>query len=197
MNIPMVLGVVVFSMIGGITITILGYYTPFAIAASVFMAIGGGLLSTFTPSTGHPKWIGYQVIFGAGVGFGMQQPILAAQTVLPKRDVPIGTALMMFSNTLGGAIFVSVAQNVFTNALLDGVKQVVPDLNPAIVLATGATALKNVIPHQFLAGVQEAYNNAIVHAFYAGVSMGALSIIGSSLMEWKSVKGKKVVASAA
>ena len=197
MNLPMVLSVVVFSMIGGVTITIIGYYTPFAIASSVFLAIGGGLLTTFTPSTGRAKWIGYQVIFGAGVGFGMQQPMLAAQTVLPKKDVPIGTALMMFSNTIGGAIFISVAQNMFTNTLLDGVRKVVPGLNPAIVLATGATAIKNVIPHQYLAGVQEAYNNAIVHAFYVGVGLGAVSIIGSCLMEWKSVKGKKMVASAA
>lgn len=193
----MVLGVVVFSMIGGIAVTVLGYYTPFMIAASVLMAVGGGLLSTFTPSTGHSKWIGYQVLFGAGVGFGMQQGMLAAQTVLPKKDVPIGTALMMFANTLGGAIFVSVAQNVFTNSLLDNIKQVVPDINPAIVLSTGATAIKDKIPQQFLAGVQLAYNNAIVQAFYAGVAMAALSIIGAVLMEWKSVKGKKVAMGAA
>lgn len=197
MNIPMVLGVVVFSMLSGILVTVLGYYAPFTLLASIFMAVGGGLLTTFKPSTGHPAWIGYQVLFGAGVGFGMQQPILAAQTVLRKQDVPIGTAIMMFSNTIGGAIFVSVAQNVFTNALLDNIIELVPGLRPGVVLATGATALKNVIPAKDLAGVQLAYNNAIVQAFYAGVSMGALSFLGAVFIEWKSVKGKKMVAAAA
>ena len=193
----MILGVVIMSMIGGIAATVIGYYTPFTLASSVLMAIGGGLLTTFTRETGHSKWIGYQVIFGAGVGFGMQQPLIAAQTVLPKKDIPLGTALTMFSQTLGGAIFVSVAQNVFTNQLIANLKTVVPDLKPGIVLATGATALKDVIPTNFLEGVQEAYNNAIMDTFYVGVAMGAMSIIGAAFLEWKSVKGKKVEMAAA
>lgn len=115
MNIPLVLGLVITSLIGGFAITVLGYYTPFVIGSSVLMAIGAGLLTTFDPSTGSPKWIGFQVLFGAGVGFGMQQPLIAVQAVLPARDVPIGTAMIMFCQTLGGALFISVAQNVFTN----------------------------------------------------------------------------------
>ena len=127
----------------------------------------------------------------------MQQPLIAAQTVLPKKDIPLGTAIVMFSQILGGAIFVSVGQNVFTNQLLSNLKEVVPDLNPAIVLATGATALKNVIPTNFLGDVQVAYNNAIMTTFYVGAAMGTLSIFGSALLEWKSVKGKKVEVAAA
>lgn len=183
MNIPMVLSLVVVSIFGGIGVTAIGYYTPFVYASAVFMSVGGGLLSTFTQDTGSPKWIGYQIIFGAGVGFGMQQSLVMAQTVLPKRDVPIGTALMMFSQTLGGAIFVSVAQNVFTNELLKKTKQVVPGLNPAIVLATGATSLTKVIPHQYLSAVQLAYNTAIVNCFYVGVAMAVLSAFGAALWE--------------
>ena len=48
-------------MAGGLTVTAIGYYTPFVIASSVFMAIGAGLLSTFETNTGAGKWIGYQV----------------------------------------------------------------------------------------------------------------------------------------
>ena len=193
----MILGVVIMSMVGGIATTVIGYYTPFTIAASILMGIGGGLLSTFTTTTGSPKWIGYQVIFGMGVGFGMQQPLIAAQTVLPKKDIPLGTAIVMFSQTLGGAIFVSVAQNIFTNSLLTNLKQVVPGLNPELVLATGATELRKVVPHQFLGGVQSAYNDAIMNTFYVGVAMGALTLFGSAALEWKSVKGKKVEMGAA
>lgn len=185
------------SILSGIATTIIGYYTPFTIASSVLMGIGGGLLTTFTVTTGSPKWIGYQVIFGLGVGFGMQQPLIAAQTVLPKKDIPLGTAIVMFSQTLGGAIFVSVAQNVFTNHLISNLKAVVPTLNPNLVLATGATNLQRVIPHQFLSGVQSAYNDAIMNTFYVGVAMGSLAILGAAALEWKSVKGKKVEMGAA
>ena len=71
-NIPMILGLVIFSMIAGIIITAQGYYTPWMILSSVLMATGAGLLSTFKISTGHAMWIGYQVIYGFGVGAGMQ-----------------------------------------------------------------------------------------------------------------------------
>jgi hypothetical protein len=193
----MVLSLVIVSGVGGGLVTWLGYYTPFVYASSVFLAVGGGLMATWTPETGAGKWIGYQIIFGAGVGFGMQQSLVMAQTVLPKRDVPIGTAIMMFSQTLGGAIFVSVGQNVFTNQLLKQTRQVVPNLNPALVLSTGATSLKNNIPTQYLPGVQQAYNTAIVNCFYVGVAVAVLSAFGAALWEWRSVKGKKIEMAAA
>ncbi|KAK5133653.1 hypothetical protein LTR08_007507 [Meristemomyces frigidus] len=196
-NIPTVLSLVIFSMIAGIAVTKLGYYTPFCIASSVLLAIGSGLLSTLKPDSGSGMWIGYQVIFGAGCGLGMQQTLIAVQTVLPRRDIPIGTAIMMFCQTLGGALFISVAQNVFTNTLLQNLKKVVPDLDPAIVLATGATSLKTAIPQQYLGGVQLAYNDSVMSTFYVGVAMATVSFFGAIAFEWKSVKGKKIEMTAA
>ncbi|KAI6883300.1 MFS transporter [Hortaea werneckii] len=196
-NIPMILSLVVVSMVCGATVTVVGYYTPFVILSTVLMAIGAGLLSTLETDTGSGKWIGYQIIFGAGVGFGMQQTLIAVQTVLPKQDIPIGTAIIMFCQTLGGALFISVAQNVFTNRLLSNLKDVVPDLNSGLVLATGATSLKTVIPHEYLSGVQSAYNASLMSTFYVATAMAALSIFGSAAFEWKSVKGKKIEMAAA
>ncbi|GAB7340606.1 hypothetical protein MBLNU457_7014t1 [Dothideomycetes sp. NU457] len=190
MNLPLILGLVIISMVAGVAVTTLGYYTPFIIISAVLMSIGAGLLTTLKPNSGHAEWIGYQAMFGFGVGFGMQQTLIAVQTVLPKKDVPIGTAIIMFSQTLGGALFISVAQNVQTNELLKQLKSVVPDLDPAVVLATGATELKNVIPQQYYGGVLTAYNTAITNTFYVGVAMAVVSIFGAVAMEWKSVKGK-------
>ncbi|WPH03719.1 Hypothetical protein R9X50_00660200 [Acrodontium crateriforme] len=197
MNIPMVLSLVLMSIVAGGLVTTLGYYTPFVIASSVLMAIGAGLLTTFTTTTGHSHWIGYQIVFGFGVGLGMQQTIIAAQTVLPKEDIPTGTATMMFAQTLGGALFISVAQNIFTSSLLKNIKSVVPGLDPNLVLATGATNLKNGIPPQFYAGVQVAYNDAIVNTFYVAVALASLSFFGAIFFEWKSVKGKNIEMGAA
>lgn len=192
MSLPMILGLVIVSIIGGGLITTLGYYTPFVIASSVLMCIGAGLLTTFEVNTGHSKWIGYQALFGFGVGLGMQNTLIAVQTVLPKADVPIGTAIIMFSQTLGGALFISVAQNIFTNRLLSNLQAAIPDLDPAIILATGATELKNVIGAEYLPKVLIAYNGAIAQCFYVGVAMATLSTVGAALLEWKSVKGKKI-----
>lgn len=188
----MVLSVVVSSTPTGVAVTYIGYYTPFALLASVLMPIGAGLTTTFQPDTGSPAWIGYQVLLGLGVGFGFQQTMLAAQTCLPKKDVPAGTAIVIFFQTLGGAIIVSVANNIFSSKLLSGIVRVVPELDPDVVLKTGATSLRDVIPAEYLPAVIQVYNDALVGTFYVGTAMAAFTIIGSALLEWKSVKGQNV-----
>ncbi|KAI9781425.1 MAG: hypothetical protein M1839_006019 [Geoglossum umbratile] len=197
MNLPLILSLVVASLIAGGVVTALGYYKPFMIASSILMAVGGGLLSTFETDTGHAKWIGYQVLFGFGVGMGMQQPLMAVQTVLDITDIPIGTSVIIFAQTLGAALFVSVGQNVLTNRLVSGLIKAVPNLDPSIVLQTGATSLKEVVDPKYLSGVVFAYNRAIAQTFYVVTAMGCLTLIGSLGIEWKSVKGKKTKTTAA
>ncbi|KAM0802567.1 major facilitator superfamily domain-containing protein [Usnea florida] len=195
-SLPMILGVVIVSMIAGIGISALGYYTPFMILSSIVMATGAGAISTFKVGTGHGMWIGFQALYGCGVGSGMQQPLIAAQTVCALDDVPTATAIMNFCLNLGGALFVAVGQNLFTTHLSANLATDVPILNPDIVLKTGATSLRDAVDSQSLAGVLLAYNDALVTTYYVAVAMGSLSIIGSLGMEWKSVKGKKIDAAA-
>ena len=86
---------------------------------------------------------------------------------------------------------------MFQNRLIAGLKETVPDLNAGIVLSTGATSLRDAIPPRYLEGVQVAYNSALTQTWYVGVAMSCLTVIGTVLIEWKSVKGKKTVAAAA
>ncbi|KAF2757044.1 MFS general substrate transporter [Pseudovirgaria hyperparasitica] len=191
MNIPMVLGVVAMSLICGGLVTATGYYTPFIYASVVFMSVGAGLLTTFEVDTGSSKWIGYQVIFGFGVGMGMQMTLMCVQTALPLEDVPIGTAIVMFTQILGGALFIAVAQNVFNNQLVKNLLTIVPDVNPADVISAGATGLKdNAVLAPYLDGVLVAYNDALTQTFYVPVAMACLSVVGAAVIQWKSMKGK-------
>ena len=197
---PMVLSLVLFSLLAGVAVTVLGYYTPFMIASSVFMSIGAGLMSTFKVDSSPAHWIGYQIIYGIGMGLGMQQGLIAAQTVLPLKDVPTGTSVLIFMQTFGGALCISVAQNVFDNRLLSNLLQEVPTLDPAVVINTGATELSRVVTAQFpsqLPGVLSAYNDALDQTYYVSLALACLTIFGALGVEWKSVKGKKVEAVAA
>lgn len=197
MNLPAILGLVIVSMGAGALVTVIGYYTPFMLLSSVLMSIGAGLLSTLEVDSGSPKWIGYQALFGAGVGFGMQQTLIAVQTALPAKDIPIAVACQMFFQTLGGALFISVAQNVFTNQLIKNLAAVVPDLDASIVRMTGATELKTVIEQRFLPGVLTAYNLTLTQVFYVSVATATVSIGGAAFVEWKSMKGKNIQMAAA
>lgn len=192
MSIPMVLSLVVFSLLGGVGMTLFGYYVPFFYFSTIFSAVGAGLLSTFTTTSGHQQWIGYQVVYGAGIGLGFQLAIIAAQVVLNLEDVAVGTVVMMFCQTLGGALFISVGQNVFSNQLFSGIKDAAPGLDPSIILHIGATQLKTKVSPQFLGAAQIAYNKALTNTWYVAAALSSLSIIGALGMEWKSVKGKKV-----
>lgn len=172
-------------------ITACGYYTPFMIVCSVVTAIGAGCLTTLKVDTGSPKWIGFQALFGFGLGFGLQQPLMAVQTVLDLADIPTGTAAVVFAQTLGGAIMLLTAQNIFQNTLTSNLAAHVPGLDPQEVLNAGATELREKIDTKYLAGVLTAYNNAVMAALYIPTAMAALSLVGALVTEWKSVKGKK------
>ncbi|PQE27354.1 putative DHA14-like major facilitator ABC transporter protein [Rutstroemia sp. NJR-2017a WRK4] len=196
-NIPMLLTLVTVSVFAGVGVTTIGYYAPLMIASSILSAIGIGLIYTFKPDTNHSAWIGYQALAGIGIGLGMQQPLIAVQTVLDISQVPIGTSVIIFLQTLGGALFVSIGQNVFSNKLVQNLAKYVPGLDPAVVLNTGATSIQRTIDKQYLAGVTLAYNDALTESFLVAAIMAALTIIGSVAIEWKSVKGKKIEMAAA
>jgi hypothetical protein len=49
-----------------------GYYLPFTIVGTIMTAIACGLLSTLSPSSGTDKWVGFQILIGAGRGASMQ-----------------------------------------------------------------------------------------------------------------------------
>ncbi|KAL2255916.1 hypothetical protein VTK26DRAFT_2485 [Humicola hyalothermophila] len=193
MNLPMLVAVIVASVIAGAAVTFWGYYTPFMILSSVLSAIGYGLTTMWEPDTGSAAWIGYQIIAGAGIGVGFQQPLMAVQTVLNIADVPTGTALVIFSQTLGGALFVAAAQTVFSNALVDYVAEYVPQIeNPAMVLAIGATSIQEQLPTEFLPGVIQAFNDSLTDTFVMFAALSAICILGALIVEWKSVKGKQM-----
>ncbi|KAI6811373.1 MFS general substrate transporter [Hortaea werneckii] len=190
-TIPLVLSLVVASILAGQAVGRIGYYTPFAMASAIIMPIGAGLISTWTVHTGSPKWIGFQVLFGFGVGLGMQQATIAAQTVLRKQDVPTGVALLFFAQQLGGAIFVSVGQNVLDSKLVSGIGRLVPDLSPERILNTGATELRRIVPTHDLQGVLVAYNSALRQVFIVATAMACLAALGAFSLEWRSVKAKE------
>lgn len=186
-NIPMVLSLVVASILSGATISRTGHYVPWMFVAAIFMATGSGLITTFKVGTGHSAWIGYQVLFGLGLGLGMQQPALAVQTVLQKTDVPIGVALMFFFQSMGGAIWVAVSQNLYTNSLTRTLPSI-SGIDPSAILKAGATGLADLVPEDKLGTVLFVYNVALHKAFIVPVALSCTMVLPALGMEWRSVK---------
>jgi MFS family permease len=186
-TIPMVISIVVFGIVVAIFTQKVGYYVPSMLLAPVLAATGSGLLSTLTPASSRAEWIGYQVLYGLGIGSGAQSASLAIQAVLSREDVPLGTGLSFFMQQLGGALFLPVAQNVFSTSL---VKQLsgIAGLDTSVIINTGATELKNVVPASELETVTNAYSYATTRVFVLGAVLSACMIIGALGVEWKSIK---------
>ncbi|KAL2215028.1 putative MFS aflatoxin efflux pump [Thermoascus aurantiacus ATCC 26904] len=187
---PLMLSMVAGSMGGGIITPKIGYYTPFSIVGSCIMSVGAGLLTTFQVDTGEGKWIGYQILYGIGLGLCFQTPNLAAQTVLPKKDVPIGLALMLFGQLLGAAVFVSVGENVLGNQLVQRLSGV-PGFDPSLITSGGATSLLSALPASEHDTVLTAYNEALRKVFQVGLIISSLAVLGAVALEWKSILKNK------
>ena len=189
-TIPMVIAMVIASVLSAKVTQRIGYYIPGMIVCSILSAIGAGLLSTMTRYSDHSYWIGYQVLFGLGLGCGGQQGSLAVQGVLPKKDVPLGLALGFLMQQLGGAVFLSVCQNVFATKLVQRLSGVA-GLDAQQIVDTGATDIHNVVPADEIDAVIDAYNFSVTRVFLVAAILGACTIVGVTMMEWKSIKGIK------
>lgn len=191
-NLPMMLSAVIFSIVAGVAVTAQGQFAPFFYLGTICMSIGGGLLTTWVPESSAGVWIGYQILFGVGVGFALQQPMVAVQTVLDIKDVPVGASLIVFIQSIGGAMFVAVGQTVLTNELVKQLAVNAPSVHAETLLATGATRLENAFSGDTLTAVILSYNDALSRVFIVCAGMAAFTIIGCVFVEWKSVKGKEI-----
>lgn len=149
------------------------------------------MLSTLTVNSGRAEWIGYQVLLGVGLGLSMQQPMMAVQTVLSRKDASSGMSLIIFGQSLGGAIFASVGQNVLDNKLIKNLQLLNLPVTPGQVVNAGATNIRKLVPAQDLPVLLLAYNDAITRgALYVGLGLASVSILGAVGMQWKSVKAR-------
>lgn len=84
----------------------------------------------------------------------------------------------------------SVAESVFQNRLQANIELYlqIPVLDPHALMQEGTDALAATLTPEQLPLLILAANKALTQTFYVAMIMGALSMVGSAFMEWKSVK---------
>ena len=193
--IPYMLANAVFGLLAGIFVSKNGYFTPPAIIGCAIGTVGCGLLSLLHVSTPSSHWIGYQIVASTGLGMAVQQGFIAVQTVLPLPQIPIGTAAVVASQSLGGAIFISVANTIFERTLLDQITSnaVTADINTTTLTTTGSTTFRSTVSGEQLQLLLTFYNNSLTKVFIACVPLAGLAFLASLGLEWRSVKTEKSV----
>jgi hypothetical protein len=100
-------------------------------------------------------------------------------------------SILVFSQTFGGAIFLAIAQLIFSHGLISGLQEFAPTLNPEIVINAGATAVRGVVSAADLPAVLQAYMVGIDRVFYLGTSAAGVLFLFSWGMGWKSIRKDK------
>jgi hypothetical protein len=106
------------------------------------------------------------------------------------RDIPTGTSIIVFGQTIGAAIVLSVGESVFQNQLKENIQSylgiVVQDTHS--LMTEGTAALAATLTPSQIPLLVEATSKSLTQTFYVALAMAGLSIAGSLAMEWKSVK---------
>lgn len=181
-----------FTVVAGIVVTKTGYFNPPALVGPVIATIGCGLLTTLRVDTSTAKWVGFEIFTSAGTGMTMQQGLIAVQAVLPPETASMGTALIIFAQSLAGAIFLSVGSSLLRNQLSTGLSAAhLPGVNIREILSAGATEVRARVPGDQLARFLVIYNGSLQKIFILSIPLAALGLMAALPMEWRNLKASK------
>ncbi|KAF9694124.1 hypothetical protein EKO04_007850 [Ascochyta lentis] len=190
---PSILSALLFVVVTGAAITKQGYYPPWGLFCGVMTATGAGLVSMWTPTTSVAQWVGYQIIFGAGRGAGMQVPIIAVQNAVTPAQIPIAMAVLIFFQNFSTSVAGVVSNTIFAQTLMAKVLKYAPSVSPSAALkaGSGANTVREMVPaghEDELDGVLRAYSDSLRNVFYFLAGLAVLATVVSFGMGWKDVR---------
>ncbi|KAK6225585.1 efflux pump [Colletotrichum tabaci] len=181
----------VMAILSGALIGKMGYYLPWALASSAIMLVGAGLTTTLTVQATVAQWVMYQFVAGFGRGCGMQTPVIAIQNTLPAKQIPLGMSLVIFTQTFGGSLALTIAQLVFNSCLEAAIPKFAPTANVDAITYAGATGFSSVVTPDELPGVLRSYAYAIDKTFYVALGASAGTFLFAWGMGWRKIQQKK------
>lgn len=189
--IPILVGMMIGLLLQGFGTSAFGYYAPFMLFASVCMPIAAGLMTTYSLNTSLAQIILYSGFAGFAGGIGFQGSQSAVQTILSDADVNLGIGVILFGQSMGPAVFISVAQVIFTNLLSTSLQAVVPGLSPKFIEEHGLGDIANGVAQSQRRLILNGIDQSLTHTWYLAVALGCTTVVGSLLVEWRSVKQKQ------
>ncbi|KAK8042411.1 MFS general substrate transporter, partial [Apiospora phragmitis] len=191
---PSVLPNILFALASGWLHGRVGYYLPFSLIGAIMVSISNGLLSTLSPTTSTAKWIGYQILGGAGRGIGMQASIIAVQNTVTPSEIPVAMAFIMFSQAFCGAVWLAFCDLIFTNGLRTLIPVYAPSVDPQTVIDGGARSLSAGADGGTAAealGILTAYTETVDRVFYFAAGLSVASFVLAWFQGFRDIRKKK------
>ncbi|KAJ3536214.1 hypothetical protein NM208_g6820 [Fusarium decemcellulare] len=191
-NLPFIIAVTFSTIISGALVSATGYYQPLLIGGSVVATIGAGCLYLLDVDTDTGKWIGYQIIAGAGWGTAFQIPMIAVQGTVSPKDLASATGILLFFQGLGGAFLVSAGQAAFVNQMVLDVTKHAPQISKGTLILTGATALREAFTSEELPLVIDGYMHGLKVVFAMAIAATGITTFVALGTRWKKLKQENI-----
>ncbi|ROW03046.1 hypothetical protein VMCG_05700 [Cytospora schulzeri] len=188
---PMIIAQLFVAGAAGGAVTKIGYVIPVAVFSTVFLSIGSGLYSILQPHSSTGKWVGFQILAGVGSGAGLQLAIMAVQAAMAGEDLSSGIAFIMFSQSLGPTVVLTLCNIIFDTSLQSKITQHAPQANATAILDAGATGFRAIVSPADLPGVLDAYADSLDRVFYLVAALAAACGIFLWGMGWHDLRKKE------
>ena len=146
------------------------------------------MLHSLNPSTSPARQAGYEILFGAGTGLGIQQAFIGAQSALDEADVPYAASAVLLINAVSGATFIGVGQSIFLTEV-NSIAEQLPNVN-RIILDSGFALVRKILSPDELEIAIEGYNTGIQKTFLVVLVLACASILSLPLLSWKPIAPK-------
>ncbi|MFI0719258.1 MFS transporter [Streptomyces sp. NPDC021224] len=114
---PMMLGVVVASIVGGQLISRTGRYKIFPVLGGALSAVGMWLLSLMGADTPQVTYSVYMAVLGLGIGMVLPVLVLAVQNSVRPSDIGAATSANNYFRQIGGSVGAAIFGTLFADRL--------------------------------------------------------------------------------
>ncbi|MEU1752764.1 MDR family MFS transporter [Micromonospora matsumotoense] len=185
LQLPMVFGLMVVSIVGGNLITKWRRYKWSPVLGSALAVPSLLLFATMTPDTNLWLVITYMVVFGLIVGLCMQPLIVAIQATAPERDMGSATAAGAFSQRIGGSLGFAALAALFSSRLSAELSHRLPADAAARIPSDGSISPGDLqaLPVDLRLVVESAFADTIRSVFLWTIPLMILALVFSLMLK--------------
>ncbi|KAH8429394.1 uncharacterized protein LDX57_007058 [Aspergillus melleus] len=108
--------------------------------------------------------------------------------MMTKSELPPAISLLFFGQQLGGSVFLSIAQNIMSQELINNVKSQLPDVDASMIVNSGATDLRDAVSSDKMDTLLHVYNDTVVKVFYLAIALACVGVVVALFVEWKDMR---------
>lgn len=100
------------------------------------------------------------------------QALIAVQNLVPPKQIPIAMSIVIFCQTMGGAVCLVAANAIFSNTLRKELEQRIAEIGvaPDLIVNAGVRSIRQIVSGSQLTATLQAYSNSVDTVMYLGIA---------------------------